>query len=127
MNRLCFYRNQDLTGSKVGTDYNGSLTADYVRPVRNGMLWMTSLDVNFTDGYQMISGSTDPRLFQEAFSKTSIRTGLKGENWAVMIYGKNIFDEITPTGSFNIPLASGAYGQYTSPGSVWGASLNYSF
>ena len=118
---------QDLTGTKVGTDYNGALTADYVRPVMNGMLWMTSLDVNFTDGYQMIGGSVDPRLFQEAFSKTSIRTGLKGENWAVMLYGKNIFDEITPTGSFNIPLASGAYGQYTSPGSVWGASLNYSF
>jgi len=118
---------QDLTGSKVGTDYNGSLTADYVRPVMSGMLWMTSLDVNFTDGYQMIGGSVDPRLFQEAFSKTSIRTGLKGENWAVMLYGKNIFDEITPTGSFNIPLASGAYGQYTSPGSIWGASVNYSF
>ena len=117
----------DLTGNKVGVDYNGSLTADYVRPVMSGMLWMTSLDVNFTDGYQMISGSTDPRLYQEAFSKTSIRTGLKGENWAVMLYGKNIFDEITPTGSFNIPLASGAYGQYTSPGSVWGASVNYSF
>ena len=93
----------------------------------NGMLWMTSLDVNFTDGYQMIGGSVDPRLYQEAFSKTSIRTGLKGENWAVMLYGKNIFDEITPTGSFNIPLASGAYGQYTSPGSIWGASVNYSF
>ena len=118
---------QDLTGTKVGTDYNGALTADYVRPVMNGMLWMTSLDVNFTDGYQMIGGSVDPRLFQEAFSKTSIRTGLKGENWAVMLYGKNIFDEITPTGSFNIPLASGAYGQYTSPGSIWGASVNYSF
>ena len=118
---------QDLTGLKVGTDYNGSLTADYVRPVMSGMLWMTSLDVNFTDGYQMIGGTTDPRLYQEAFSNTSIRTGLKGENWAVMLYGKNIFDEITPTGSFNIPLASGAYGQYTSPGSVWGASVNYSF
>ena len=117
----------DLTGNKVGVDYNGSLSADYVRPVMSGMLWMTSLDVNFTDGYQMIGGSTDPRLYQEAFSKTSIRTGLKGENWAVMLYGKNIFDEITPTGSFNIPLASGAYGQYTSPGSVWGASVNYSF
>ena len=117
----------DRSGGKVGVDYNGSLTADYVRPVMNGMLWMTSLDVNFTDGYQMIGGSVDPRLFQEAFSKTSIRTGLKGENWAVMLYGKNIFDEITPTGSFNIPLASGAYGQYTSPGSIWGASVNYSF
>jgi iron complex outermembrane receptor protein len=118
---------QDRTGEKVGVDYNGSLTADYVRPVMNGMLWMTSLDVNFTDGFQMIGGSTDPRLYQEAFSKTSIRTGLKGENWAVMLYGKNIFDEITPTGSFNIPLASGAYGQYTSPGSVWGATVNFSF
>jgi len=117
----------DRSGGKVGVDYNGSLTADYVRPVMNGMLWMTSLDVNFTDGYQMIGGSVDPRLYQEAFSKTSIRTGLKGENWAVMLYGKNIFDEITPTGSFNIPLASGAYGQYTSPGSIWGASVNYSF
>ena len=118
---------QDLTGLKVGTDYNGSLTADYVRPVMSGMLWMTSLDVNFTDGYQMIGGTTDPRLYQEAFSNTSIRTGLKGENWAVMLYGKNITDEIVPTGSFNIPLASGAYGQYTTPGSVWGASVNYSF
>jgi len=118
---------QDLTGLKVGTDYNGSLTADYVRPVMSGMLWMTSLDVNFTDGYQMIGGTTDPRLYQEAFSNTSIRTGLKGENWAVMLYGKNITDEMIPTGSFNIPLASGAYGQYTTPGSVWGASVNYSF
>jgi outer membrane receptor protein involved in Fe transport len=117
----------DLTGDKVGVDYNGSLSADYVRPVMGGMLWMTSLDVNFTDGYQMIAGSTDPRLYQEAFSRTNIRTGLKGENWAVMLYGKNITDEITPTGSFNIPLASGAYGQYTAPGSVWGASVNYSF
>ena len=56
---------QDLTGTKVGTDYNGALTADYVRPVMNGMLWMTSLDVNFTDGYQMIGGSVDPRLFRK--------------------------------------------------------------
>ena len=118
---------QDLTGYKVGIDYTGSLTANYVRPVMNGMLWMTSLDINFTDGYQMIDGSTDPRLYQEAFSKTNIRTGLRGENWAVMAYGKNITDEITPTGSFNIPLASGAYGQYTSPGSVWGAMVNYTF
>jgi len=45
----------------------------------------------------------------------------------VMLYGKNITDEMIPTGSFNIPLASGAYGQYTTPGSVWGASVNYNF
>ena len=117
----------DLTGYKVGVDYNGSLTADYVRPVMNGMLWMTSLDVNFTDGYQMIGGSTDPRTYQDAFSKTNFRTGLKGENWAVMLYGKNVFDEMASTGAFNIPLASGAFSEYISPGSVWGATVNYNF
>ena len=117
----------DLTGYKVGVDYNGSLTADYVRPVMNGMLWMTSLDVNFTDGYQMIGGSTDPRTYQDAFSKTNFRTGLKGENWAVMFYGKNVFDKKHSTGAFNIPLASGAISEYIDPGSVWGATVNYNF
>ena len=118
---------QDRTGDKVGIDYNGSLTADYVRPVMGGLLWMTSLDVNFTDGVQLMGGSDDPRTYMKAFSKTSFRTGLKGENWAVMLYGKNVFDEITPTGAFNIPLASGAFAEYTSPGSVWGATVNYNF
>ena len=117
----------DRTGDKVGVDYNGSLTADYVRPVMNGMLWMTSLDVNFTDGYQNIGGSSDPRTYQDAFSKTNFRTGLKGENWAVMLYGKNVFDEMASTGAFNIPLASGAISEYISPGSVWGATVNYNF
>ena len=117
----------DLTGYKVGVDYNGSLTADYVRPVMNGMLWMTSLDVNFTDGYQMIDGSTDPRTYQDAFSKTNFRTGLKGENWAVMLYGKNVFDKKHSTGAFNIPLASGAISEYIDPGSIWGATVNYNF
>ena len=117
----------DLTGYKVGVDYNGSLTADYVRPVMNGMLWMTSLDVNFTDGYQMIDGSTDPRTYQDAFSKTNFRTGLKGENWAVMLYGKNVFDNMASIGASNIPLASGGFSENISPGSVWGATVNYNF
>jgi len=91
------------------------------------MLWMTSLDVNFTDGYQNIGGSVDPRTYQDAFSKTNFRTGLKGDNWAVMLYGKNVFDELTASGKFNIPLASGAFADYTLPGSVWGATVNYNF
>ena len=117
----------DRTGEKVGVDYNGTLSADYARPVMGGLLWMTSLDVNFTDGFQMIGGSTDSATYQDAFSKTNFRTGLKGDNWAVMLYGKNVFDEKTASGGFNIPLASGAFAEYTTPGSVWGATLNYSF
>ena len=117
----------DRTGEKVGVDYNGTVSADYARPVMGGLLWMTSIDVNFTDGFQMIGGSTDSATYQDAFSKTNFRTGLKGDNWAVMLYGKNVFDEKTASGAFNIPLASGAFAEYTTPGSVWGATLNYSF
>ena len=35
----------DRTGEKVGVDYNGTLSADYARPVMGGLLWMTSIDV----------------------------------------------------------------------------------
>ena len=58
---------------------------------------------------------------------TNFRTGVRGDNWALMVYGKNVFDEITPSGAFPVPLASGSHAEYTLPGSVWGATLNYNF
>ena len=40
-----------------------------------------------------------------------------------MLYGKNVFDKVTPQGAFDIPLASGSHAQYVLPGAVWGATL----
>ena len=117
---------QDLAGGQVGTDYNGSLFADYVRPMASGLVWFTSIDMNFTDGYFM-TGDLDPIDFHEGFQKFNIRTGLRSENWTAMLYGKNITDEETATGAYDIPLAAGSHGQYTSEGAVWGARLSYSF
>ncbi|MDB9734670.1 TonB-dependent receptor [Porticoccaceae bacterium] len=117
---------QDLAGAQVGTDYNGSLFVDYVRPMASGLVWFTSIDMNFTDGYFM-TGDRDPIDFHEGFQKFNIRTGLRSENWTAMLYGKNITDEETATGAYDIPLAAGSHGQYTSEGVVWGARLSYSF
>jgi hypothetical protein len=50
-----------------------------------------------------------------------------GPNWSVVLYGKNVFDKITPQGAFDIPLASGSHAQYMLPGAIWGATLNYNF
>ena len=61
------------------------------------------------------------------FEKFNIRTGVRAENWTAMLYGKNITDKETATGAYDIPLAGGSHGQYTSEGSVWGARLTYSF
>ena len=117
---------QNLAGAQIGTDYNGSLTADYTRPVFGGMLWFTGVDVLFTDGFWM-TGDRDPIDYQKGFSKTNFRTGVKGENWSAMLYGKNVFDKVTPQGAFDIPLASGSHAQYVLPGAIWGATVNYNF
>ena len=117
---------QDLAGGQVGTDYNGTLFADYTKPTASGLIWFSSIDVNFTDGYFM-TGDLDPIDFHEGFEKFNIRTGLRGENWTAMLYGKNITDEETATGAYDVPLAAGTHGQYTSEGAVWGARLSYSF
>jgi outer membrane receptor protein involved in Fe transport len=117
---------QDLAGGQVGTDYNGTLFADYTKPTASGLIWFSSIDINFTDGYFM-TGDLDPIDFHEGFEKFNIRTGLRGENWTAMLYGKNITDEETATGAYDVPLAAGTHGQYTSEGAVWGARLSYSF
>ena len=117
---------QDLAGGQVGTDYNGTVFADYIKPTASGLVWFSSIDINFTDGYFM-TGDLDPIDFHEGFEKFNIRTGLRGENWTAMLYGKNITDKETATGAYDVPLAAGTHGQYTSEGAVWGARLSYSF
>jgi outer membrane receptor protein involved in Fe transport len=117
---------QDLAGGQVGTDYNGTVFADYIKPMASGLVWFSSIDINFTDGYFM-TGDLDPIDFHEGFEKFNIRTGLRGENWTAMLYGKNITDKETATGAYDVPLAAGTHGQYTSEGAVWGARLSYSF
>ncbi|MDA1351228.1 MAG: TonB-dependent receptor [Proteobacteria bacterium] len=117
---------QDLAGGQVGTDYNGSLTADYARPLSNGVVWFTSVDVNFTDGFFM-AGDMDPIDYSDGFEKVNVRTGLRGDNWNIMVYGKNITDEITPQGAFDVPLAAGSHARYMTPGEVWGMRLSFDF
>ncbi|MDE0747838.1 MAG: TonB-dependent receptor [Porticoccaceae bacterium] len=117
---------QDLAGAKVGVDYNGSLTADYATPVAEGILWFASVDVNFTDGFFM-AGDRDPIDFEQGFEKVNVRTGLRGDNWTLMAYGKNVADKVTPSGAFDIPLAAGSHGQYTMPGDVYGVRLSFDF
>ena len=56
-----------------------------------------------------------------------MRIGRGGENWVVMLDGRNVCDKMTPQGAFDVPLADGAHAQHTQPGSVWGATLSYNF
>ena len=117
---------QDLAGGQVGTDYNGSLSADYARPLSNSIVWFASVDVNFTDGFFM-AGDMDPVDYSDGFEKVNFRTGIRGDNWNMMVYGKNITDEVTPQGAFDVPLAAGSHARYMTPGEVWGMRLSFDF
>jgi outer membrane receptor protein involved in Fe transport len=117
---------QNLAGGQQGTKHSGALMADYSRPVMGGLLWISSIDVNFTDGYFM-TGDLDPIDYQDGFTKTNLRTSLRGENWTAMLYGKNVTDERVATGAADVPLSSGSHFEYGFEGAVWGASLSYNF
>ena len=54
----------------------------------------------------------DPIDIQSGFEKVNIRTGIRGENWDMMLFGRNITDEITATGAADVPLAGGAHFSY---------------
>ena len=117
---------QDLAGGQVGTDFNGSVFVDYMKPLDSGVVWFASVDMNFTDGF-FTTGDRDPIDYHEGYQMFNIRTGLRANNWTIMAYGKNITDKETYTGAYDIPLAAGSHGQYTSEGAVWGARLSFNF
>jgi iron complex outermembrane receptor protein len=117
---------QNISGGQLGADYSGSITADYEHPLSNGMMWFTSADFYFSDNW-FLAGDLDPLDQQEAFQRTNIRTGIRAEDWDLMLYGRNITDETVAVGAADVPLAGGSHFKYLSPGEVWGAKFSYRF
>ena len=117
---------QDLSGSDFGAGYSGSLTADYAKPLSNGLVMFAAADYNFTDDFKM-TGDHDPIDIQEGYGKVNVRVGIRAENWDFMIYGKNVTDKLTASGAFDIPLASGSHGRYREAGEMWGGRFTYRF
>ncbi|MCS5594409.1 MAG: TonB-dependent receptor, partial [Porticoccaceae bacterium] len=117
---------QDLAGDQVGTDYNGSLFADYATPLSEGVLWFATVDVNFTAGYFM-AGDMDPIDYHDGYEKINVRTGLRGDNWTLMLYGKNVTDEMVSSGGFDVPLAAGSHARNQTPRELYGVRLSFDF
>jgi outer membrane receptor protein involved in Fe transport len=120
--------NQDLRGEQLpnAPDYSGSIFVDYTRPVSDTYEFFFSGDVNFTDGY-FLAGDLDPIDFQDGFEKINVRAGFRSDNWEFMVFGKNVTDEETASGGFDIPLLTGSHAVYTDEGAIYGARVSYSF
>lgn len=119
---------QDLAGKPLthAPDFAGALFADYTHTFSSNMSWFLSLDVNFTNGY-LYTGDADPIDYQPSYQTVGLRTGVRGDSWELMVYGRNITDEQIASGGFDVPLAPGAHAIYLREGSVWGGRFTYSF
>ena len=117
---------QDLSGRTIGAaEWSGSFGAQFMQPV-GSMMWFTELDVQFTDDY-LFTGDLDPARVQPGFELVNLRTGLRGENWMLMLYGRNITDESYAQGGAVVPLAQGSFFNYLSRGEVWGIQAAWEF
>ena len=90
------------------------------------MIWFTQLDVNFFDDY-IFTGDLDEIDFQEGTELINIRTGLRGENWMLMLYGRNVTDESVANGGADVPLARGSHMRYLNRGEVFGIQAAWEF
>ncbi len=117
---------QDLTGAPLfGADYSGSFGLEYNQPL-GSMTWFTQIDVNFTDD-RFMTGTFDPIDIQEGYELVNLRTGLRGDNWMLMLYGRNVTDEEYATGAAVVPLAAGAHMRYQARTQVWGVQAAWNF
>lgn len=117
---------QDLSGRDIGSSkYSGSFGAQYTQPI-GSMIWFTQVDVNFFDDY-LYTGDLDEIDFQDGRELINLRTGLMGDNWTLMLYGRNITDESVAAGGADVPLARGSHMRYYSRGEVFGIQAVWEF
>ena len=74
-----------------------------------------------------MTGDLDPVDIQEGYELINLRTGLMGDNWTLMLYGRNIGDEKFATGAADVPLASGSHFQYRARRDVYGVQVVWEF
>ncbi len=120
-------QSQDLAGRQLAhaPDYSGSIFADYSLDI-GAVQWYFGVDVNFTDGYYM-TGDVDAIDYQTGFEKVNLRAGVRNDSWNLGLFGRNISDRQTASGSADLPLGRGSHFNYTARGRVLGVTLSYQF
>jgi outer membrane receptor protein involved in Fe transport len=122
------FTSNDLGGevTTYAPDYSYTLFADYVVSVTSAMEFFAGGDVNYKDDFSP-AGDNDPLDMVDGFTKVNMRFGLRGDNWEVMAYGRNILDEEVFSQSADVPLLAGSHFRYADEGAVFGARAKYSF
>ncbi len=117
----------DLSGepTQYSSDYSASFTWDYVYPMGSVELFAGG-EVNYRDEFYS-SGDNDPIDLVKDYTLVNLRLGVRAENWELMGYGRNIFDEEYFSQSFDTPVLAGSHSRFMQEGAVFGVRGKYSF
>lgn len=117
----------DLTGENTlyASDYSASITWDYSYPMESMEVFLSG-EANYRSEFES-AGDNDPLDVIPEITKVNLRIGLRAEQWEVMLYGRNIFDEAALTQSFDVPVLSGSHARFQDEGQVYGVRAKYIF
>ncbi|MFK8018432.1 MAG: TonB-dependent receptor [Pseudomonadales bacterium] len=117
----------DLSGEPTlyASDYSASLLWDYAKPIGEMEIFIGG-EVNYRDEFNS-AGDNDPIDLIPSYTKVNLRLGIRSEDWEVMAYGRNIFDEVAYAQSFDTPVLAGSHSRFQEEGAVFGLRGKYSF
>ena len=117
----------DLTGTRTlyASEWSGNAFID-VRFTTGNLEWCGGVDVNYRDEFDS-AGDADPYDVIDAYTKVNARVGVSTENWELMAYGRNIFDEVAFQQSFDTPVLAGSHTWFMEEGAVFGIRGTFKF
>ena len=83
-------------------------------------------EINYRSEFNS-AGDNDPIDVIPEYTKVNLRIGVRGDNWEVMAYGRNIFDEAALTQSFDTPVLAGSHSRFQEEGQVVGMRAKFMF
>ncbi len=117
----------DLSGEPTlyASDYSASLLWDYSRSMGDWDFFVSG-EINYRSEFNS-AGDNDPIDVIPEYTKVNLRIGVRGDNWEVMAYGRNIFDEAALTQSFDTPVLAGSHSRFQEEGEVIGIRAKFMF
>ena len=121
---------QDLQGQTGvnAPEMSSSLFAKYVMNTGNGFNVVLGADVNKIDEY-FTQNDLDPFNLSPSTTKVNIRVGVEAddEKWSLVIFGRNVTNEVGQSFGVDLPLISGSHVGYLQPGREIGMRYRVNF
>ena len=102
-------RDYEGDSNQYVSDWSGTITGDYRRPLGDALMFTAILDLIYTDEYSPTQ-NLDSNIDQDAFTKVNARLGIDGidGDWDIALIGRNLTDQTIVTYANDTPLAASA-------------------